>query len=43
MRADIGARTSEAALFGVRPVVFLPLPSSVFRAGFAGFDEVTGK
>jgi hypothetical protein len=41
MRADIGARTSEAALLGGRPVVFLRLRSSVFRPGSP--DEVTGK
>jgi hypothetical protein len=33
MRADIGARTLEAALLGGRPVVFLRLRSSVFGAG----------
>jgi hypothetical protein len=32
MRADIGARTSEAAPFGVRPVVFLPLRLSVLAS-----------
>jgi hypothetical protein len=43
MRADIGARTSEAVPFGVRPVVFLPLRLSVLGLGFAGFNRVTGK